>query len=272
MSVPPSPEPFRPKRASRRDTERESGGESVPRPEAAPAPVRGGPVDPGHADPATAARFRRLCRSSPWRWRTLRFRYTFSPGVEPLEALVRRPLALRITAVDGGLVHASLNAPPGLGSYATARRASSWLMAPHLVTPLRAPDGLVQRRPEAAYGEPWYDDPRLASALDPVQLAGNAPAAADLPHTEPVTVHALREADHEGRPVLEALLSPNHAYRVADPAAALLGPGRTTVRIDAATGVCVLVEPEDASEPVLWLRILGTDEYAGDDEFLGGAR
>lgn len=229
-----------------------------------------GSLDTGHVDPVAAARFRRLCRSSPWRWRTLRFRVAMRAGEEPAEALVRRPLALRIVTSGGDLVFASTSARPGTGSYATPARRSSWLMSPHLVTPVRAPDGLVHRRPEAAYGEPWYDDPRLASALDPAQLAGSAPAAAELPHAEPVTVHALRETAHEGRPVLEAVVSPGHAYRVAEPAAALLGPGRSTVRIDVATGVCVQVEPEEESGPRLWLRILGTDEYVGDDEFVGG--
>ncbi|GGC92567.1 hypothetical protein GCM10011512_19550 [Tersicoccus solisilvae] len=251
MSVPPSREP----------------SPDQPRPDR-PVP---GPIDPGHVDPVAAARFRRLCRSSPWRWRTLRFRAALRAGAEPVEVLVRRPLALRVVSATGELLYAATSARPGTGSYATPARRSSWLMSPHLVTPMRDPDGLVRRRPEAAYGEAWSDDPRLASALDPAQLAGNAPAAAELPHAEPVTVHALREVAHEGRTALEAVVSPGHAYRVADPAAALLGPGRSTVRVDAATGVCVLVEPEDDDAgPSLWLRILGTDEYAGDDEFLGG--
>lgn len=225
--------------------------------------------DPGLADPVAAARFRRLCRSSPWRWRSLRFQLVLRAGLDPVEVLVRRPLALRIVAAGGDVVYASTAARPGTGSYATTARRTSWLMAPHLVTPGRDPEGLVRRRPEAAYGEPWYDDPRLASALDPAQLAGNAPAAAELPHAEPVTIHAVRETAHEGRPAIEAVVSPGHAYRVADPAAALLGPGRSTVRIDVATGVCVVVQPEDDAAPALWLRILATDEYAGDDEFAG---
>ncbi|MEH0110331.1 hypothetical protein V6N00_11520 [Tersicoccus sp. MR15.9] len=253
MSVPPS-------RDHPPDPSRVPAGRSDP-----------GNPQPGSPDPTAAARFRRLCRSSPWRWRTLRFRLALRAGQEPVEVLVRRPLALRIVAPGGTLVFASTAARPGTGSYATTARRSSWLMAPHLVTPGRDSDGLVRRRPEAAYGEPWYDDPRLASALDPAQLAGNAPAAAELPHAEPVTIHALRDTAHEGRPALEAVVSPGHAYRVAEAAAALLGPGRSTVRIDVATGVCVLVEPEDDDAgPRLWLRILDTDEYAGDDEFVGG--
>jgi hypothetical protein len=130
--------------------------------------------------------------------------------------------------------------------------------------------GLVRRRPEAAYGEPCFGNGRFGAALDPVELAGNAPVPLEFPNSNPVEVAAISEVDHEGRPAVEAIVTPNVGYRPAYPDAPLCRPGRTLVRIDAGTGICVasrwLEEARDGYGHLL--RILAVDEYMLDDLFL----
>ena len=54
------------------------------------------------------------------------------------------------------------------GFYVSSTR-KTWLLPPHLVTPVYDDDGLVRRRPEAAYGESSFGNGRFAAALNPVE-------------------------------------------------------------------------------------------------------
>ena len=76
--------------------------------------------------------------------------------------------------------------------------------------------------------------------------------------------------DHEGRPAIEAGVTPTAAYRPADPAAPLCLPGSNSVRIDLETGVCVASHSLEGAAPDYGhrLRIIAVDEYMLDDLFL----
>jgi hypothetical protein len=253
---------------------------------------RRGPLAP--RDPADqAAAFRDLCRSSPWKWQSLRFEYVDRPltgtaGATPsaaspgdlVRAWLRRPGALRLETVDGLVLGSTTGINDSRGGFYVSSTRKTWLLPPHLVTPVYDDDGLVRRRPEAAYGEPSFGNGRFAAVLDPVELAGNAPVPLEFPNSNAVELGPIKEVDHEGRPALETTVSPNSSYRPADPAAPLCRPGHTLLRIDAGTGVCVasrwLDAPAAGDLPAgdtrvgygHWLRILGVDEYMLDDLFL----
>lgn len=239
----------------------------------------------GPANPAAA--FRHLCRSSPWKWQSLRFEYVDRPltsstssaiAAAPdglIRAWLRRPGALRLETADGLVIASTTGINDSRGGFYVSSTRKTWLLPPHLVTPVYDDDGLVRRRPEAAYGEPSFGNGRFAAALDPVELAGNSPVPLEFPNANAVELGPITEVDHEGRPALETTVSPNPSYRPADPGAPLCRPGRTLLRIDAGTGVCVasrwLDAPGAGNEQNgygHWLRILGVDEYMLDDLFL----
>lgn len=275
----------------------------------------GGPTVVSRED---AAAFRRLCRSSPWRWTTLRFDVEWftgagSPGpvppmpparspVAPLDrqedfvpvdalsapaltgrpadtgseavprvsAWLRRPDALRVEDPDGQLlfsttsIHASRDA-----SYVSGSRAS-WLLPPRLVTPVYDDDGLVRRRPEADYGDPVFGDARWAAMLDPVELAGPAPVPLEFPLSNVVEIHELAATRDAGRAVLEAVVSPNLTYTPQTAGFPLLEAGRTSLRIDRETAVCVYSEALDGPLRGHGHRLLihASDEYMLDDLFV----
>ncbi len=242
---------------------------------------RRGPLAPRGPASQTAA-FRHLCRSSPWKWQSLRFEYLDRPLTSPagspdglVRAWLRRPGALRLETVDGLVIASTTGINDSRGGFYVSSTRKTWLLPPHLVTPVYDDDGLVRRRPEAAYGEPSFGNGRFAAALDPVELAGNSPVPLEFPNANAVELGPITEVDHERRPALETTVSPNPSYRPADPAAPLCRPGRTLLRIDAGTGVCVasrwLDAPGAGNEQNgygHWLRILGVDEYMLDDLFL----
>lgn len=216
--------------------------------------------------------FRNLCRSSPWKWQTLRFEYLDLPGTADsmVRAWLRRPGALRLEDNAGHLLQNTTGINDSRdGLYVSATR-KSWLLPANLVTPVYDDAGLVRRRPEAAYGEPCFGNGRFAAALDPVELAGNAPVPIEFPSSNPVELGEIRRVQHEGRPTLETIIVRNATYRPVDPAFPLCYPGRTMIRIDVGTGVCVSSESLDgeASGQGHWLRIVGVDEYMLDDLFL----
>lgn len=231
-----------------------------------------------------AATFRNLCRSSPWKWQSLRFEYLDRPviaGTDPagdaaadapdlVRAWLRRPGALRLETAERLVLHSTTGINDSRDGFYVSSTRKSWLLPPQLVTPVYDDGGLVRRRPEAAYGEPCFGNGRFGAALDPVELAGNAPVPLEFPNSNPVEVGAVVEVDHEGRPALEATVSPNAGYRPAYPDAPLCRPGRTLVRIDAGTGVCVASRwlGDDTDSYGHWLRILAVDEYMLDDLFL----
>jgi hypothetical protein len=225
----------------------------------------------GGATPTSAASFRNLCRSSPWKWQSLRFEYTETPGGDMVRAWLRRPGALRLESGDGTLLGSTTGINDSRDGLYTSAKRKSWLLPAHLVTPVYDDGGLVRRRPEAAYGEPSFGNGRFAAALDPVELAGNAPVPLEFPNANAVEVlEPVQEVMHEGRPALETVVTPNPGYRPLEPASPLCGPGRTRIRIDAGTGICVAAEPLDGEgqRPGHRVRILAVDEYMLDDLFV----
>lgn len=239
-------------------------------------------------DPAEqAAAFRNLCRSSPWKWQSLRFEYLDRPlavdsgtaetATTPdlVRAWLRRPGALRLETADGLVLQSTTGINDSRDVFYVRSNRKTWLLPPQLVTPVYDDRGLVRRRPEAAYGEPGFGNGRFAAALDPVELAGNAPVPLEFPNSNAVELGTITEVVHEGRPALETTVIPNPGYRPSDPGAPLCRPGRTLVRIDAGTGVCVAShwleggpEGNGIEEYGHWLRILAVDEYMLDDLFL----
>jgi hypothetical protein len=235
-------------------------------------------MDPDSTSAAAhPALFRNLCRSSPWKWQSLRFEYwdePFADAPNPTAPLVRawlrRPGALRLETADGLVLHSTTGINDSRdGLYVSATR-KSWLLPPHLVTPVYDEHGLVRRRPEAAYGEPGFGNGRFAAALDPVELAGNAPVPLEFPGSNAVEIQEVRQKEHEGRPVLEAVVVPTAAYHPAHPAAPLCLPGKSRIRVDLGTGVCVASQSLEAGSEEYghWLRIIAVDEYMLDDLFL----
>jgi hypothetical protein len=244
---------------------------------------RTGPAMPEGAD-GRAAAFRNLCRSSPWKWQSLRFEYLDRPvpseDADPggdgadgapdlVRAWLRRPGALRLETAEGLVLHSTTGINDSRDGFYVSSTRKSWLLPPHLVTPVYD-GGLVRRRPEAAYGEPCFGNGRFGAALDPVELAGNAPVPLEFPNSNPVEIGTVSEVDHEGRPALEATVRPNAGYRPAYPDAPLCRPGATLVRIDAGTGVCVASRWLGSGTATYghWLRILAVDEYMLDDLFV----
>lgn len=225
--------------------------------------------EPQSAD--LSSTFRNLCRSSPWKWQSLRFEYLDLPGSEEslVRAWLRRPGALRLEDRNGKLLQSTTGINDSRdGLYVSATR-KSWLLPANLVTPVYDDAGLVRRRPEAAYGEPCFGNGRFAAALDPVELAGNAPVPMEFPSANAVELGTIKEVSHEGRDALETVVVANPSYRPQDPRFPLCFPGRTMIRIDLGTGVCVTSESLDGETKGKghWLRILGVDEYMLDDLF-----
>ena len=221
--------------------------------------------------------FRNLCRSSPWKWQSLRFEYwdePFTAAPDPSAPLVRawlrRPGALRLETSDGLVLHSTTGINDSKDGFYVSATRKSWLLPPHLVAPVYDDGGLVRRRPEAAYGEPGFGNGRFSAALDPVELAGNAPVPLEFPGNNAMEISDVRRVDHEGRPALEAEVTPTSAYHPADPGAPLCLPGTNRVRIDVGTGVCVASQSLEPATPEYghWLRVIAVDEYMLDDLFL----
>lgn len=191
-----------------------------------------------------------------------------------MNAWLRRPQALRVEAADGTLLHSTAALNDSKDSLFTSGSRKPWLLPAYLVTPGYDDDGLVRRRPEAAYGEPGFGVDEVAAArfsawLDPVELAGRAPVPMEFPFSNVAELDEINVVDHEGREALESILQPNTSYAPVHPGASILFPGRTAVRIDTGTGVCVASQSLDGGTAGQghWLSILAVDEYMLDDLF-----
>jgi hypothetical protein len=220
----------------------------------------------------SADAFAGLARSSPWRWSTLRFTVRWAPddrGRGVVRAWVRRPDRLRVETVDGALV-AVVRDP---------RTATP-------PAPVLCADGLVAERPQVSgvetFDSPFHENYFWTAMLDPVELAdGNGS-----PGVPGVTVDAVTEVDHGGRPAWEAVVRTAPAYSPRCACCALLWsresdlleygsphrdayPEAYRVRLDVGTGVCVLTEELDGSPRGLGhdLRIEAADEPLPDELF-----
>lgn len=226
--------------------------------------------------PVPEETFRSLLRSSPWRWESLRFAISWRHAEEsdarpapPLRAWLRRPAALRVEAADGTLLHSSTGNEGSRDTLYVSATRKSWLLAPRLVTPVYDDAGLVRRRPQAAYGEATFGDPRWSSVLDPVELAGDAPVAMEFPGANRVEILDLAQERFADRPVLAATVTPNHTYRPTAAGRPLVGSGHTLVLVDVGTGICVSTTALDGPNAGAGheLQILAMDEYLTDDYF-----
>jgi hypothetical protein len=152
----------------------------------------------------TADTYRALARSSPWRWRTLRFARDDARG--NVEAWLRRPGELLVRQRDG-TEHYAHGAP-----YATSRSAIR--RTPEGVVAVDAwdeqeqgpafrDDGLVSDRPEGwhlTHGDPMWLDYTWTAMLDPDELSHH------------VEVSDVRREDRAGRETWWARLVPLPGY------------------------------------------------------------
>ncbi len=237
--------------------------------------------------PLTPDTFRHVCRSSPWRWQSLRFQLhrrdatavrqaraesgaPASGGEMPaMNCWVRRPGALRVETLEGELLASTTKINESRDSLYISGNRKPWLLRPSLVNPVKDADGYVVRRPEALYGEPAYSSGRFAAALDPVELAGERPVPLEAPFANVAEIADVAMVDHHGRPAVDAVLNANPSYVPLFPDAPLLYPGRTAVRIDLGTAVCVASQSLDGETAGAGhaMVLLGIDEYMLDDLF-----
>lgn len=217
--------------------------------------------------------FRNLCRSSPWRWQSLRFELHHTGLATPaVHCWVRRPGALRVEAPDGTLLAGTTGINASKGCLYISGSRKPWLLPPALVNPIKDDDGYVVRRPEALYGEPAYGTGRASAALDPVELSGEHPVPLETPFANPADVSAIAAVSHYGRDAVEAILTPGSSYRPVFADAPLLFPGRTKVRIDLETGVCVAATSLEGPNQGAghWMVLLAVNEYMPDELFESG--
>ncbi|MBP2411627.1 hypothetical protein JOF48_000426 [Arthrobacter stackebrandtii] len=239
--------------------------------------------------------FRHIARSSPWRWDTVRFelhrKFPNAPDGGPgrswvpsagsgagpggglpdlaLNCWVRRPGALRVETLEGKLLASTTKINESRDSLFISGNRKPWLLQPSLVNPVKDEDGYVVRRPEARYGEPAYGTGRASACLDPVELAGDRPVPLEAPFANVAEIEDIAAVTHHGRPAIEAVLTPNPSYRPLFPDAPLLFPGRTAIRLDLETSICVAsqsLEGETAGAGH-WMALLGINEYMLDDLF-----
>lgn len=225
---------------------------------------------PGAAPATDPAEFAALCRSSPWRWDTVRFTLSWiGPEAAPVRCWIRRPEDLRVESLDGTALYASTDLVGSRDDFYVSSRPESWLVRPALVSPVYTRSGLVERRPEAAYGDPVFGGGRWQAVLDPVELAGPAPQPLYLAERAPTALTQIRVAiDDDGRRIRQAVVRPLVGYRPVEPGHPL-APAATRVGIDEQTGICtsseVLEGPERGSGHRL--RIEAVDDYLNDDLF-----
>lgn len=246
----------------------------------------------------TADAFAALARSSPWRWRTLRFTVGWTgphpTWPEPVRAWLRRPDDLRVETLAGALVQVVREQRPTIGVLTSDGGRTEhlpWAAEAGAPAPEFRPDGLVARRPGRfdLADDPMFQNYHWVAMLDPVELAdGVDPDTGEVvpgPAAERVAV-----VDHGGREAWEAVVRAVPGYEPRCGCCSLLRtpavdaaewggprldeyPGAYRVRLDAGTGVCVLTEAIGGS-PVAGheLRIEAVDEPMDDDLFAAPRR
>lgn len=227
-------------------------------------------------------KFRRLARSSPWLWDSVQLDVSatdtdnqalaFDAADSPtrLTVLIRRPDAIRVEDERGAVLFRTEHINDSKDASFVAATRKSWLLPPQLLAPVYGDDGLVTRRPEAAYRNELMPVGLWSAFLDPVELAGFVPGPADLPFPHPTMIHSVHElTDESGRPCLEAEVSRGHSYVPVISDAPLLGMGMTRIRLDLATGICVVRQVLDAEGHSIEHRvsITAVDQYMIDGLF-----
>ena len=157
----------------------------------------------------TVDAFRALARSSPWRWRTLRFRHRSDD--EQVEAWIRRPDDLLVLTAAGRR-HRITDRQDSAASVTFVATGPDDQTDPSdafvgsrldpLNPPLR-PDGLVAERPEDwryEFDAPMWKDYTWVAMLDPVELSHH------------VDVANLRIDEVAGRPAWRAELRAESGY------------------------------------------------------------
>lgn len=224
--------------------------------------------------------FRRLARSSPWLWTTIEFRWR-EDGGEPRHAWIRRPGSLRVEDADGAVVQAFADSRPFPG--AQVDDGSGWRPMPGRwpsdLEPVRGADGLVDEVPDdidVDYDSPFFENYRWVAMLWPLEFADRVHDR-DTPAPVPVELTAVTVVDHHGRVTWQATAHPTAGYDPRCDCCPLLSgaydherdewiPGdASTVRIDAATGVCVRIEAPFGVE--LDVEILAVDRPLDDALF-----
>ena len=225
----------------------------------------------------------------------------------PVRGWVRRPDGLRVETLDGDVVHADLRAvtwgttrgaltTDGRGEHVTPRPP----LDPLAPRPEIDADGLVSRRPpddgRIFYGDPMFQNYSWVAMLDPVELADVGRGGSGPPPSAPLEIDSVTEADHLGRPSWEAVVRPTASYDPLCGCCALLFsanileaglrpneawldpgfrfPDAHHVRLDVATGVCVLTEELGGSRAGFGhdLAIEAVDETMNDHLFLSQRR
>lgn len=184
----------------------------------------------------TQADFRALARSSPWRWRSVRFTasWTGPYAGSPVRAWIERPNRMRVEDLDGAVLTVT-DADP---RPATARLTSARGFAPYWEPgvqpeepapslppqqPRLRPDGLVAQRLDYLFDRdaPMYQNYHWVAMLDPRELTDGAadldaadPDAADPDERGPdgTSIGDVQVVDHHGRPAWEAVLAPTAFY------------------------------------------------------------
>ncbi|HEX6887313.1 MAG TPA: hypothetical protein VF143_04330 [Candidatus Nanopelagicales bacterium] len=164
---------------------------------------------------------RRLARSSPWRWRTVRF--TYEDGELPtVRAWIRRPQAMRVETQAGALLSAEPGAarPTNVSFFAVGQGGGAddapvlpvpvWWTDPGAPEPPLGPDGLVAE-PVALPLQVQLDDPmwqsyRWVALLNPRELADAEDGSAA------VAIDELEEVRWHERPALRAIVRPLAGY------------------------------------------------------------
>lgn len=220
--------------------------------------------------PTDPSEFAALCRSSPWHWSTVRFTLQWQdPDAAPVRCWIRRPDDLRVEALDGTALYTATDLGRSRDDFYVSSRPDSWLVSPRLVSPVYLRSGLVERRPEADYGDPIFGGGRWQAVLDPVEIAGPAPQPSYLPERAPAAISEVTTGiDDDGRSVRRALVRPLFGYQPVEPGHPLL-PGTARIVLDEQTSICtqarVLDGPQAGSGHRL--RIEAVDEYLLDDLF-----
>lgn len=250
----------------------------------------------------TPEQFRRLARSSPWRWSSLQFLHTaFGPDRtvrRQVRAYLRRPGALRVDEPDGEVILARRDEPRdrsagyltriGWRGESKRHRNRVPMRSAALATPTPDDHGLVLRRPDARdldFDAPMYQDYAWVAMLDPVELA-DGERASDGSWNAGVTIDELWPVSHHGREAWGAMVRATRDYEprcgccalvlgdallkgILDVDETFVYADMTEVVLDVETGVCTKVRQFGGSRDGAGheVRIEAVDIAMGDENF-----